>query len=294
MIDLAVAYRIYPGVSKSPAYFRTDKFRLSEMCLRSFNRALGGLRARIWVLLDSCPKEYESLFREVFQFQDLEFLNLNKIGNVGTFGLQLDLLSSQTESEYVYFAEDDYFYLPDALPMMINFMRANPDVDFVTPYDHPDSYDTSSRRERHLVRPFAERYWRTASSTCLTFLTSKKNLVRTESIFRTYCRGNMDCPIWLSLTQKYELADFRVHGSDWFRIKTWLKTWLWGYRAVLLGRRYLLWTPLPTLATHMESSGLSPCIDWKQLFLEYQHEFQALPGFVSEPAADSNRYSGAS
>ena len=33
MIDLAIAYRIYPGISKSPAFFPTDKFKLSEMCL---------------------------------------------------------------------------------------------------------------------------------------------------------------------------------------------------------------------------------------------------------------------
>ncbi len=275
MKDLAVAYRIYPGISKIPAFHPTDKFRLSDMCLRSFNRALGGLKARIWVLLDNCPKEYESLVKDVLQNQALEILNLDKIGNEGTFGLQLDLLTKQTEAKYVYFAEDDYFYLPNALEMMVTFIRENPDADFVTPYDHPDSYETASRLERHFVRPFAGRYWRTASSTCLTFLTSTQNLTRTESIFRTYCRGNMDCPIWLSLTQKYELADFRVHGSDWFRIKTWLKTWFWGYREVLLGKRYRLWAPLPTLATHMESSRLSPCVDWQELFLEHGHETQS-------------------
>jgi hypothetical protein len=292
MVDLALAYRVYPKVSKVPACHPTDKFRLAEMCLRSFKRALGGLRARIWVLMDGCPKEYESLFKEVLQGQVMEILKLNKTGNEATFGLQIDLLKNQTDAEYVYFAEDDYFYLPGALETMVAFMRENPDADFVTPYDHPESYETSSRQERHLVRPFAKRYWRTASSTCLTFLTSKRNLARTESLFRTYCRGNMDCPIWLSLTQKHELANLHVHGSDWFRIKTWLKTWFWGYRAVLLGKRYRLWTPLPSLATHMESSGLSPCIDWEQLFLEYQHEVGNLQDFVSAPPADSKRYSG--
>jgi hypothetical protein len=271
MIDLAVAYRIYPGVSKIPPFFSTDKYKLSEMCLHSFKRALGGLRVKIWALLDGCPPEYEALFRETFQGYDLEILSLNKIGNLATFSLQIDLLTTQTEAPYVYFAEDDYFYLPDALEKMVTFMRKNPDVDFVTPYDHPDSYNTSSRFERHLVRPFGDRYWRTASSTCLTFLTSCQNIIRTKSMFRTYSRGNWDCPVWLALTQKLELANLRVHWRGLFRLAIWAKTLIWGYRRLLFGRRYRLWVSLPTLATHMESTRMSPLIDWQALFVSTQN-----------------------
>jgi hypothetical protein len=271
MIDLAVAYRIYPGVSKLPPFFSTDKYKLSEMCLRSFERALGELRVKIWALLDGCPPEYEALFREMFQGYDLEILSLAKIGNLATFSLQIDLLKNQTEAPYVYFAEDDYFYFPDALEKMVTYMRENRDVDFVTPYDHPDSYYTSSRFERHLVRPFGDRYWRTASSTCLTFLTSRENLIRTKSMFRTYSNGNWDCPIWLALTQKSELANLRVHWCSLFRLAIWGKTWLWGCRRLLFGRRYRLWVPLPTLATHMESTRLSPLVDWQTVLADSQH-----------------------
>ena len=156
-------------------------------------------------------------------------------------------------------------------------MREHRDVDFVTPYDHPDSYNTSSRFERHLVRPFGDRYWRTASSTCLTFLTSRENLVRTQSIFRTYSRGNWDCPVWLALTQKLELANPRVHWCDLFHLAIWVKTWRWGLWTLLFRRRYRLWTPLPTLATHMESTRLSPLIDWQAVFAESQHSMSPVP-----------------
>ena len=264
MIELAVAYRIYPG-AKSPAFFPKDKLKLSEVCLRSFKRSLGNLRVKVWAILDGCPPAYERLFREVLGGHDLEILQQEKIGNQKTFSLQVDLLTRQTAAEYVYFAEDDYFYFPNALESMVGFMRANPDVDFVTPYDHPDSYYTSSRHERHLVRPFADRYWRTASSTCLTFLTSRKNLVRTESLFRSFSTGNMDCPIWLALTQKAGLANPRVHGHDVFRMKIWGKTWLWGFREILFSRAYRLWVPIPTLATHLEAGCLSPLVDWESM-----------------------------
>ena len=267
MIDLAVAYRIYPEVSKSPAFFSADKFRLSKMCLDSFRGALGGLRAKVWALLDGCPPEYEELFRETFWGYDLEILSLNKIGNLATFSLQIDLLSTQMEASHVYFAEDDYFYFPDALEKMVVFMRENRDVDFVTPFDHPDSYGTSSRFERHLVRPFGDRYWRTASSTCLTFLTSRENLIRTASMFKTYSAGNMDCSIWLALTQKLALANLRIHCHDLLRAKVWGKTWMWGAKRILLGKQFRLWVPLPTLATHMESTCLAPLIDWQNEFL---------------------------
>jgi len=268
MTDLAVAYRVYPGISKSPAFFSTDKFRLTDMCLRSFRSGLGGLKIKIWALLDACPPEYEELFRDVLSGQDLEVIKLDKLGNQGTFSLQIDLLLRQSDAEFVYFAEDDYFYLPSALEKMVGFMRANPDVDFVTPYDHPDSYFTSSRHERHLVRPWGDRYWRTASSTCLTFLTSRTIVQRTERMLRTYSRGSMDHPMWLALTQKLSLLNAQVHCSDLSRTKLWVRMWQYGLRQVLFGRRYRLWAPMPALSTHMESTCLSPLIDWPQ---EFEH-----------------------
>ncbi|MGB9031964.1 MAG: hypothetical protein WCC27_17710 [Acidobacteriaceae bacterium] len=270
MFDLAVAYRIYPGVSKTPACFADDKYKLSELCLRSFQKALGGLRAKIWAILDGCPPEYEALFRGTFASDDLEIVSRNRIGNAGTFALQVDILTEQNCASLVYLAEDDYFYLPNALEKMAHFIRENPDADFVTPYDHPDSYNTASRAERHIVRPSGDRYWRTASSTCLTFMSRRENLIRMQSLFRSYSRGNLDCSIWLTLTQKLELADIRVHWSTWLRLKIWALTWWWGWRQLLFSRRYRLWSPMPTLATHMEASCLSPLIDWRALFVQAQ------------------------
>jgi len=60
--DVAVAYRIYPRVSKIPAMFPEDKFRLAKLCLRSLRASLGGVRAKMFVLLDGCPREFEGLY----------------------------------------------------------------------------------------------------------------------------------------------------------------------------------------------------------------------------------------
>ena len=83
--DLAVAYRIYPKVSKVPLVFGDNKFKLAELCLRSFKNSLGSLRVKIWVLLDNCPAKYEELFKKYFDINDLEIIKLPGIGNRGTF-----------------------------------------------------------------------------------------------------------------------------------------------------------------------------------------------------------------
>ena len=276
MSDLVVAYRVYPGLSKTPAYSPDDKFQLSRLCLASFQSALGGLRTRVYAILDGCPPEYEELFRDTLKGCDLDVVPTDGIGNQATFALQIDLLSRQTDAPYVYFAEDDYFYFPGALEKMVNFMRENREVDFVTPYDHPDSYDTSSRHERHLVKPSGGRYWRTASSTCLTFLTSRETLRRTASMLRTYSKGNRDCPMWLALTQKFALADPRIHLASLRRINLWRLTWQYGLLRILFGRRYRLWAPMPTLATHMESTRLAPLIEWQKEFQRLEQSAELL------------------
>ena len=51
-------------------------------------------------------------------------MRLPATGNRGTFGLQLDILLKQADSEMVYFAEDDYFYLPGQFFRMLDFLKA--------------------------------------------------------------------------------------------------------------------------------------------------------------------------
>ena len=34
---------------------------------------------------------------------------------------------------------------------------------------------------------------------------------------------------------------------------------------ILFGRRYKLWQPIPSIATHMENISLAPIIDWDQV-----------------------------
>lgn len=271
--DLAVAYRIYPKVARSALGlpFSDDKYLLAAACLESFRRSLGTLRVRMWVLLDGCPAEYSDLFTAYFDSQDLTLLPLDEVGNYATFERQIDILMDQRDADLVYFAEDDYFYLPDQFRLMIELLRTNPDVDFVSPHDHLDCYTLALHRHPKWLKVCAGHHWRTAASTCLTFLSSQETLRQTADTFRTYSHRNFDSSVWLSLTKRSifnPVSFLRYAQRQPHLAKVIAKAWLHGWRQILFGRRRKLWVPVPGIATHLDRSALSPAIDWPLLMRE--------------------------
>jgi Glycosyl transferase family 2 len=283
--DLAVAYRIYPRVARSAVGlpYSESKLRLSEICLRSFKNSLGNLRVKLWVLLDGCPDGYSDLFRRYFDDQDLTLLPLSGVGNHGTFGKQIHILLEQEQSDLVYFAEDDYVYRPGQFPRMVEFLQNQKDAHFVTPYDHLDCYTLDIHRHPKWVRAYGGHHWRTAASTCLTFLTRKQTLRRKRRIFQSYCWRNDDCSLWLSLTKTslFNPAQFvRFAFRERHFAKVIAKGWLYGWPQILFGEQMRLWAPIPGIATHLDVRALSPTIDWRTLMrLEADAiGFEPLPG----------------
>jgi hypothetical protein len=265
--DVAVAYRVYPKVSK-PALslpFGDDKVLSAETCLKSFKNSLGSLRVKLWAILDGCPREYEELFRRHIASDDLVIVNLEGIGNGATFDRQIDILLQQNDAAVVYFAEDDYLYLPDKFPLMINFLASQSDVGFISPFDHLDCYTLSLHRGPKWLKVHDSHHWRTASSTCLTFLTRKETLKRYEHVFRSYARGNYDSSLWMSLTKQRVFNPFaliRYFAQGQFYWKILVKAWLYNWAQILFGKKTKLWVPVPGIATHLDSNSLSPSVDW--------------------------------
>jgi hypothetical protein len=261
--DLAVAYRIYPKISCTPAIYSDDKYKLSEFCLKSFKDSLGDLKVKMFVLLDGCPPKYEELFLKYFEAEDINFIKLDGIGNLPTFSLQIKTLLKQNYSEIIYFAEDDYFYLSNQFIEMIEFLNENSDVDFVTPYDHSDYYNKNIHKQKKLIKVSRNRQWKTASSTCLTFLTTKKTLEETQNTFLTYQQGNTDLGLWLSLTKSSLNPKILIKSINLFTLKSLYKTLLLTQNQIRQGKTWKLWVPIPTIATHMEKKFISPTIDWE-------------------------------
>ena len=264
--DVAVAYRIYPKVSKVPPVFADDKYKLSEFCLKSFKDSLGSLKVRMFVLLDDCPSSYEDLFKRYFDEHDLELIRLNGVGNRATFDMQIDVLLDQNFSEIVYFAEDDYLYLPNQFQSMVRFLREEQQVDFISPYDHLDNYLLDFHNQlKNFIKFYDEKHWRTAASTCLTFLTTKTTLEKTQNVFRSYTNGAGDQNLWMSLTKQKlfnPLVMFQYYRRNRRSLVLILDAWKFGWRQILFGKRRNLWVPIPGIATHMESDYLAPNFQW--------------------------------
>jgi hypothetical protein len=268
--DLVVAYRICPRISKLMAVYPEDKLKLSEFCLRSFKKSLGSLKVKMFVLLDNCPAEYEALFLEYFDERDLRLIRLNGIGNRATFCLQVETLVNQDDAEFVYFAEDDYFFLPNQFAQMIEFLKHSSDVHFVSPYDHPDYYTRDIHKHKYEIRAYATHHWRTAVSATLSFLTTKQILTETKNVFNKYYNSNApDYSIWMSITKSNVLNPFRIMKylfCNRVYSRMIARAWIYCWRQILFGRRWKLWIPMPSIATHMEKRLLPFCVDWKEKF----------------------------
>jgi hypothetical protein len=268
--DLAVCYRIYPGVSKVPPIFPDDKLKLSELCFASLVESLGDLKVKLFVLLDKCPEIYKQIFLKYFPKDDIEFIELNAVGNNGTFKLQMEILSEQNDSEFVYFAEDDYFYLKDGLKNLLGFMKSGKDINFATPYYHPEI----DKMKVHLDFKSEKRFYEknefvSSASTTMTFLTTKSVLRQTYDVLMTYTRRNDDASLWFSLTKHKTNNPFLIlkyFFTDKLWFKMYAKIWYFTKKQIILGKKWKLWVPLSTFATHMDDKCLAPKINWQMEF----------------------------
>ena len=279
--DLAVAYRIYPKVSSHPPpVFTDDKYKLAKLCLESFKCSLGNLRIKLWVLLDNCPPIYEELFTRLWSPEDLVFKRFPGVGDAATFREQARILSEQTAAEIVYLAEDDYFYLPGQFAGAVNFLKQNADVDFVSPYDHPDIYSTELHHLPRVARTMDGKTWQSCMSTTHTFLTTRKTLHEARWVLlRRYGRVSPDLSRWMALTKRrvFNPVFFaRSAVSCPFWAGSIYYAWRYCWKQILFGRRFNLWVPHPSIANHMAAGMEAPGIDW-------QTEFEQRPVDLKNP-----------
>lgn len=268
--DLVIAYRICPKMSKkSPDYVGTDKLAFSRKCLESFKNSLEGLNYKIYALLDNCPKEYEDLFVNLFGRESLEILHLEDYGNKRTFKKQIDILSGQDDAEIVYFAEDDYFYVEN-IKKMVDLLKLKK-ADFVTPYEHVSCY-IDDHVISNRVTLFEEKRFVSVQHACLTFMTTKQNLIDNKRYFNIYVDWfGSDFVVWGCITlgfsffkylklivepKNFSLINMKVYGS----------MVLYALHRFLVNKKYVLVMPIISLATHVERDFMAPGFDWKKIF----------------------------
>jgi len=266
--DLAICYRIYPGVSGNPIFGFKEKLPLLRLNLESFKESLGGLKVKMWVLLDKCPATYSDLLNEIFPDTEMKIISLGGEGNGATFRRQVDILREQTDSDLVYFAEDDYLYLPRSLEQTVQFMRAHSEAEFAAPYDHDDYYKKFIHHFRGREITENEHRWRMVVSTCLTFMGRKAALEESAAVFKTFNK-NPDLALWMAVTKIRVWNPWswaRSAGDGLFFPASHALAWRYAWRHILFGQKQTLWSPMPSLITHMDSNGLAPGVDWQGIF----------------------------
>jgi hypothetical protein len=276
--DLVVAYRIYPKVSKIPAFYPNDKFKLALICFKSFVKSIELLNVKFYIILDGCPPEYDLIFLSNYDPQKIELIHVDGIGNAATFNMQLDILSNQNDSEFVYFAEDDYFLIPDRFKEILSLMKNNAFIDFSTIYNHPDYYNLQFQkiRNKKYKSPVVEG-WEHRISTTGSFMSRKSTLIKTKNILREF-NFLSDIGMWLILT-KVKLFDFRYwallifNKKERYLLVWYIKIWFKFYKLIFTTCRFNLYSPNQSIGTHIEKDFLAPKIDWEMEFRQaLKHE----------------------
>ena len=281
--DVAVAYRIYPKMSiNRPPVFSEDKFKLAEFCLKSFKNSLAGLRVKLWVLLNECPPEYETLFKQLWAPEDLVLRRYSNVAAGTTLYEASRILMEQTDAEIVYFADDDYVYFPNQFRLAVDFLKQNPDADFVSLYDHPDLHTTDLHNLFCETRAFGGKNWVSCTSTTHTFLARRTALIECRQLFLRlfkvfHGQVSPDLAMWMAMTKKrvfnpIKFISWSVSHRYW--AASIFLAWYHCWRQILFGRRYSLWSPIPSLATHMIAGLEAPGIDWPK---EFQRQMAGTP-----------------
>ena len=264
--DLSVAWRIYPNISRTPLIHSNDKFKLVQTCLKSFINSTKGINVKYYFILDGCPDYYIIMLNSLINSDHIEIIQTDNIGNEQTFKKQIEILLSQSCSDIIYFAEDDYLYSPNSFHTMLSMIKES-DVDFLSCYEHFDTFVHPIHSHKRLIKFHSNKFWYTDSSTCLTFLTTKYTLSKTKNIFLTYCQGNFDVSIWLMITKTfvwnpyfYLYFRFSHQNCYWLLIKTLTHGWRY-----LFTKSYKLWIPHSAIGTHLETKYVSPIVDWMKV-----------------------------
>jgi hypothetical protein len=145
-----------------------------------------------------------------------------------------------SESDYVYFCEDDYIHRQNSMKVLLEGLAR---ADYVSLYDHADKYIPASKggnpyidddgTEETRVGVTESCHWKLTNSTTMTLATSVKVLKE-------------DRKIWDTGTSETYPHDFNM----FIQLRQ-------------MGRSLI--TPIPGYSTHCEEKWKAPLIDWSKV-----------------------------
>jgi hypothetical protein len=242
---LHIIYRHTPNGSikknSDPNKLRPDWFSW-ETCFRNLLLTIRSdklaHRVKIIIIYDGTPESFYTDFisgyhaNKTFEL-DLQFVNGGSNG--ASFLIALNMLRNSPipDTDLVYLLENDYLHQHGWVSKLFELYESKQNIDFVSLYDHRDKYDFDMYSNLVAKLTYTPtHHWRTAPSTCGTFILEKAAILR-------------DYDVWTS-----NLSDFYL------------------FPKLITERNRTLLTPIPGLATHCMSEYLSPAIEWEKLAIE--------------------------
>ena len=228
---MQVFYRMSPKISVHEAKRPRDSFNkllLADRCLKSFVEGFADIEPPIHFLLDSCTPEWEKMIEKNMKWE-YEIENLDCNDQNTSYLIQLD--RAKPLDEPVLFQEDDYVYLKNVGKKIEDAIK---ELEFVNPYDHLEFYTKTYdfHKGPFEIKLIGDQHWRTIDFNTMTW----------------GCHSGRLSDYW----------DILHHHGFWDK-DTWDEMAKYGAK---------LWSPIPSLATHMHMDYLSPGIDWTRRFNE--------------------------
>jgi hypothetical protein len=194
-----------------------------------------GKNVKITIVYDSSPEDFMTDFIAGYYGNRDYGLNLQLIkggSDLNSFLITLAMIQAtqMPGTDLIYLLENDYMHQPGWVSKVFELYNSQQKFDMVSLYDHRDKYDSPMYDTLTAKIVYSRsHHWRTAPSTCASFILSRATLDR----------------------------DMDVLGqglNDYY------------FFSKLIGERgRVLLTPLPGLATHSMEGYLSPTVQWDTL-----------------------------
>lgn len=195
-------------------------------------------RVKITIMYDGTVEDFMADFVAKYYADNRFGLKLQFIkGGSDLYSAMITISSTKSSDlpadDLIYFLENDYMHQYGWVSKLFELYNSGIQFDYVSLYDHRDKYHYemyANLTSKLVYSP--SHHWRTAPSTCGSFILEKRVLDRDYEVFS----------MWMT--------DYHLFSK-------------------LVGERgRVLLTPVPGLSTHSMEGYLSPAIDWEKLALE--------------------------
>jgi hypothetical protein len=225
-------------VSRDPNKQRPDWFS-HEVCFQNLLSTirldpLGG-HVKLIIVYDGSPEDFTDDFISKYYANaalglNVQFIDGGSDRNSFLMTLALAKMLDLAENDLIYMLENDYMHQHGWVSKVFELYETGIQFDYLSLYDHRDKYHYEMYADLSCKLVYsASHHWRTAPSTCASFMMERKVFIRDYDVLSS------------GLTDYYFFTKLIAENGG------------------------VLLTPIPGLSTHSMAGYLSPTVDWEKL-----------------------------